>query len=112
VIIAFTLLLLWAFFLFFPQIIILHDEEFMTALSDSVKFCLKKPVAVLFYYIATAVLLFLMVALEVLIGQLKVFWIPPLLSSIILFLFVIPYLEILKTNLYLSKYKLLLSGLK
>lgn len=108
---ALTMLLLWAFFIFLPQSIVLKEHSIVDAMRDSVKFCTKKPVAVILTYVATLLLLISLIVMEVLIGQLKIFWITPLFSSFILFILVIPLLEIFKANLYLTKYKLLLGGL-
>ena len=48
-----------------------------------------------------------LVLFEVLLGQFKIFWLPVMFSASVLLLVVIPFTEILKTNLYLSRYKLL-----
>lgn len=108
---AALMLLLWAFFIFLPQSIVIKDLSFSQAMRDSAKLCRKKPLAIVLFYLSTLVLLFLLIVLEVLIGQTKIFWLPPIISAIVLFLFIIPYLEIVKANIYLTRYKLLLSGL-
>jgi len=109
---AFTMLLLWAFFIFLPQSMILKDKKFFDALKDSAKYCTKKPLAVILYYLLTAFFLFILVIMEVVLGQFMLFWLSAIISSVAIFLFVLPYLEILKANLYLSRYKLLIGGLK
>ncbi len=109
---ALAMLLVWAFFIFLPQAMILHDKEFVPALKDSVNYCLKKPFGVIVYYIFTIAMLAVLLVLDVGLGQTGIFWLPVLVNTLLLFLFVIPYLEVLKANLYLTRYKLLLSGLK
>lgn len=109
---ALAMLLLWAFFIFLPQAMILHDKEFVAALKESVNYCLKKPAGVLVYYVLTLFFLAILLALDVGLGQTGIFWLPVLVDTLLLFIFVIPYLEVLKANLYLTRYKLLLSGLK
>ena len=109
---ALAMLLLWAFFIFLPQAMILHDREFVPALSDSVAYCLKKPLGVLVYYGLAMFMLIVLLIIDVGLGQTGIFWLPRLIDPLLLFLFVIPYLEILKANLFLSRYGLLLSGLK
>lgn len=109
---ALAMLLLWAFFIFLPQAMVLHDKEFVPALKDSVSYCLKKPVGVIVYYVLTLVMLCMLLVFDVALGQTRSFWLPVLVDTLLLFLFVIPYLEVLKANLYLTRYRLLLSGLK
>ena len=109
---ALTMLLIWAFFIFIPQSLVLHEKGFRAALRDSAKYCLKKPLAVLVYYIVTCILLFALVLVDVLFGQFFLSWVAAIINSAILFIFVIPFLEILKTNLFVTRYKLLLAGLK
>ncbi|MCD6522715.1 MAG: hypothetical protein J7K68_03120 [Candidatus Diapherotrites archaeon] len=112
IITALSMLLLWAFFIFLPQSMILKDKKFVDALRDSTRYCTKRPLAVIFYYAVTLILLFVLVLIDVIIGQFKIFWLSSIINATIIFLFVIPYLEILKANIYLTRYKLLLSGLK
>ncbi|MFC2174691.1 hypothetical protein ACFLQ2_02365 [archaeon] len=109
---ALAMLVLWAPFIFLPQSMILHDKEFVDALKDCVKYCLRKPLGVVVYYILTTFLLAFLLVIDVGLGQTGIFWLPVLVDTLLLFLFVIPYLEVLKANLYLTQYRLLLSGLK
>ncbi len=109
---ALAMLLMWAFFIFLPQALILHDKEFVPALKESTYYCLKKPAGVIIYYLLATFFLLIMLALDVGLGQTGIFWLPVLVNTLLLFIFVIPYLEVLKANLYLTRYKLLLSGLK
>ena len=106
------MLLLWAFFIFLPQAMILHDKKFADALRDSAEYCIKKPIGVVVYYALTIAFLALLLIIDVGLGQTGIFWLPVLADTLLLFLFVIPYLEVLKANLYLTRYRLLLSGLK
>ena len=109
---ALAMLFIWAFFIFLPQALILHDKEFVPALEESVNYCLKKPLGVVVYYVLALFFLLALLALDVGLGQTGIFWLPVAVDTLLLFIFVIPYLEVLKANLYLTRYKLLLSGLK
>jgi hypothetical protein len=113
---AFLMLLLWAFFIFIPQSLVLHDKKFADALTDSASFCLKKPVAVLTYYVLSCILVFSLVLLDVLLGQFfiteETVFITTFINSGLLFIFFIPYLEIVKANVFLTRYPLLTLGLK
>ncbi len=103
---------LWAFFIYIPQSIILHDKRFGEALEESAKYCIKKPLAVATYYVFMLVLLFLMILVDVFFGQFYLFWLAALFDAFILFMFIIPYLEIVKANIFITRYRLALSGLK
>ncbi len=109
---AFLMLLVWGFFIFVPQTLVLEEYGFIRSLKESAKFFLKKPGAVIGIYLISVIGLFVLVLIETMIGHLKVFWLSPIFSSFLLFVFVLPYIEFLKTNLYLSRYKLLTSGIK
>ena len=60
----------------------------------------------------TCILLFALVLIDVIFGQFFLSWLGAIICSAILFIFVIPFLEILKANLFVTRYKLLLVGLK
>lgn len=109
---ALAMLFIWAFFIFLPQTMILHEQPFVPALGESVRYCLKKPLAVGVYYVLSIFLIALLLVVDVGLGQTGIFWLPRIVCTLLLFLFVIPYLEVLKANLYLTRYGLLLSGLK
>jgi hypothetical protein len=110
--IAWIMLLLWAFFIFVPQTLILGEKELIDSLRASAEFFTKRPMAIVLYYLTAVTLLLAMITIEVVLGRMRVFLIPQILSAAIMFLFAIPLLEILKANIYLTRYKLLLSGLK
>jgi hypothetical protein len=111
--IAFANLLLMAFFLFLPQALILHDLSLADALSESMSHTFKKPASVVLYYLLAVAFLSFMLVIDVGLGQLKIVWLPALVNSAFLFLFVIPYLEVLKAQLFIStRYRLTLAGLK
>jgi len=109
---ALAMLLIWAFFIFLPQAMILQDKEFVDALKESASYCIKKPLGVILYYALTIFMLAILLVIDVGLGQTGIFWLPVLVDTLLLFLFVIPFLEVLKANLYLTRYRLLLSGLK
>jgi hypothetical protein len=110
--VAWIMLLLWAFFIFVPQTLILGEKELIDSLRASAEFFTKRPMAIVLYYLTAVVLLLVMITIEVVLGRMRIFLIPQILSAAIMFLFAIPVLEILKANVYLTRYKLLLSGLK
>ncbi|MBN3037158.1 MAG: hypothetical protein JW834_01805 [Candidatus Diapherotrites archaeon] len=109
---ALAMLLLWAFFVFLPQSIVLKDLDFLDALEDSARYCFKKPLAIALVYGAIFFMLFSLVVMEVLVGYFRLFWLGALLSSTVMFLFVIPYIEVLKANLYVTRYRVTVAGLK
>jgi len=109
---ALALLSLWGFFIFLPQSLILQDKTFFHALRDSVKYSIRKPKAILFYYALTSLFFLLMLFIDVGLGQTKIFWLPAFINTSFLFLFVLPFIEIVKVNLYITRYRLLLSGLR
>lgn len=109
---ALLMLFIWAFFIFIPQSLVLKEKKFSSALKDSASYCMKKPLAVLFYYALSCFLLFMLVLVDVLLGQFFLSWLAAIINSALLFIVFIPLLEIIKANLFVSRYKLLTLGLK
>jgi hypothetical protein len=110
--IALTQLLLWAPAIYLPQSIVLHDKHFREAVRESANYCLKKPLAVLTYYFGMVMMLLFMLGVDVVLGQFYLFWLSALFDAFLLFMFIIPFLEIVKANIFITRYKLALSGLK
>ncbi|MCD4739754.1 hypothetical protein K8R43_01025 [archaeon] len=114
---ALAMLLLWAFFIFLPQSLVLHDTGFWDALKESSQYCMKRPGAVILYYLISSFLLFVLVCLEVIFGQfflgdMSLTWIAVITNSLLLFIVFIPFLEIIKANVFVARYRLLTLGLK
>lgn len=95
----------WLPFVFAPQILILEDLGVGEALSDSLNFVKRAPVQLL-AYLATGVLLLLaLAALEFSLSFLFT-WEHKLLSIIIVSIGVLPFLQVLATELYIMRYPL------
>ncbi|HOD89470.1 MAG TPA: hypothetical protein PKK56_00045 [archaeon] len=91
-------LLLW----FTPQAIVIEKDNVGVSMLFSIKY-LKNWKDALLVFVTTFILTFISILLDVVIGGI----VGPILSILFFTLFVIPYIEILKTDLYLSKYRLL-----
>ena len=114
---ALIMLFLWAFFIFIPQSLVLHEKDFFPALKDSATYCIKRPGAILVYYVLSCFLLFVLVCIDVLFGQFfsgdfSLSWIAAIINSALLFIVFIPFLEIVKANVFVTRYGLLTLGLK
>ncbi len=109
-----TFLVLWWGAIFLPQTIVLEDLSFTRGFAKSIKYSIKYWPHVLFYYLLAALFIFLIILSEVALEQMPYFyWTAPFISGILLFLIVVPFLEILKCEFYLAKkYKITSAGLK
>ncbi len=101
----FLILILWVLFLFTPQVIVLEDLGLLEAINDSLVFLKKKPVFGAFYLLSGAVLILFLLGIETFLGQFFV-WEHKIVSIIIVALFVVPFLQMLATELYLKRYPL------
>ncbi len=111
---ALTFLVIWWGAIFLPQAVVLEDLSFIRAFSKSIRYSIKYWPHVLLYYILASVFVFLIILAEVALEQIPYFyWTAPFISGILLFLIVVPFLEILKCEFYLAKrYKITSAGLK
>ena len=98
-----VLFLIWIPFVFTPQILIIEDLEIFAAMRDAWYFVSSKPAALLIYFAAGIILVFLLLLLETFLGQYFV-WEHKLVSIVLLSLFILPYLEMLATELYIRRY--------
>lgn len=92
-----------ALFTFAPQILVLEDLGIFKALSDSVRFVRNSPRSLVYYIVAGALLVFGLVLLETGLGQFLV-WEHKAVAIFVSSIFVLPFLQILATELYLSRY--------
>jgi hypothetical protein len=99
----FILFLIWLPFIFTPQVLIIEDFGITESLSDSFRFVKKAPVALAAYLVAGFVFLILLTALETILGQYFV-WEHKIFSIVILYVFVLPYLMMFATQLYIKRY--------
>lgn len=104
-VIQLVLVCVWLPFIFAPQILILEDLSVGEALGDSLNFVKRAPKQ-LATYLATGVLLLL--ALAALEFSLSFFftWEHKLLSIIIVSIGILPFLQVLATELYIMRYPL------
>ena len=96
---------LWVLFLFTPQVIVLEDLGVLEAMSDSLLFLKKQPSFEAFYLCVGFVLMLLLLLLESFVGNFFV-WEHKIISIVIIALFMIPYLQMFATELYLKRYPL------
>ncbi len=110
----FALMIIWWGAVFLPQAVVLEDLDFLRAFSRSTRYSIKNWYQVLAYYLLASILVFLIILAETALEQMQYFyWTAPFISSILLFLIIVPFLEILKCEWYLSsKYKITTAGLK
>ncbi len=109
-----TFIVIWWGTIFLPQVVVLEDLPFLKAFSKSIKYSIKYWPQVLFYYGLATIFVFLILLAEYALEQIPFFyWTAPFISSILLFLIVVPFLEILKCEMYLAtKYRITTAGLK
>lgn len=109
-----SLALIWWGAIFLPQTVVLEDKRVIKAFAQSFRYSIRYWKQILVYYVITTALVGIIVVFEVLLEQMSFFyWTAPFISSILLFLFVVPFVEILKCEWYMStKYKITAVGLK
>ncbi len=101
----FVLLVLWALFLFSPQVIVLEDYPVLRAMADSKEFVAKHPGALLEYLLIGFVLLILVLVIETVLGQF-LFFEHNIVSVLIVSLVVLPLTQMYASELYLTRYPL------
>ncbi len=113
VLLALTFVFLWWGVIFLPETIVLDDAKFLSGIASSIRYSLKHPIQLVVYYVVGLILIFFLTLFEVLLEYIPAFyWIAPFLSSLLLFLFVVPFLEIIKCQYYMStKYRITKVGL-
>ena len=98
-----VLLIFWALFIFTPQVLIVEDLDLIESMKDSIKFIKKTPIALVLYFVLGIVMLFALLLVETQLGQYFV-WEHKIISIVILSIFVLPYLQMFATQLYLRRY--------
>jgi hypothetical protein len=91
------------FFWFIPQIIVMEKEKATTALIININYIKNNWHRLLYLFIVSLILVFITYVIDgAIYGNLGVFF-----STVFFVLFVVPFIEILKTEVYLDKYSLL-----
>ena len=98
-----ALLVFWASFIFTPQILVIEDFNLINSMKDAFNFIKKQPLALVYYFTLGVVLVFLLLLLEVWLGQYFA-WQHKIISIIILSLVVLPFLQMYATELYVRRY--------
>ncbi|MEM3411970.1 MAG: hypothetical protein QW735_01440 [archaeon] len=95
--------LLWLPLLFAPQIMVMDDFGLEKTLKDSLTFFLSSPIYYLKYLVVGLVLLFLAAVFEVFLGFYFV-WEHKIFSLLLTAFFIVPFLQIYASVLYLNRY--------
>lgn len=101
------MLLVSLLFLFVPQVVVIEEEKLRHAIFSNVEFTLSHPREFLTVLAISALLLWVIPYVEFVLDQ--YFLIGRFISLILIFIFVIPFIEILKTWLYMMKFDLIKS---
>ena len=97
------ILLLWVLFLFTPQAIVIENFGLREAMLDSVNFLKRNFIHAVCYLVTGLVMLLVLAFLETALGQVFV-WEHKVVSIVIMALFILPFLLIYGTELYLKRY--------
>ncbi|MEM0372529.1 MAG: hypothetical protein QXO69_01670 [archaeon] len=97
------LFIVWIPFMFTPQVLIIEDMGIIDSMTDSLAFVKKFPKALVLYFSTGFVFVLALLLLETFLGQYFV-WEHKIPSIILLSLFVVPYLQMLATELYIMRY--------
>ena len=103
----FIMLLVSLLFLFVPQVVVVEEERLRHAIFSNIEFTFSHPREFLTVLITSALLLWVIPYLEFLLDQ--YFLVGRFASLILVFVFAIPFIEILKTWLYMMKFDLIKS---
>lgn len=102
--------LVWMPFVFTPQAIIVGDMNIIAAMADSAKFVKRKADLALLWLAVGFVLVGLVAVFEALLYNIVFFM--PVVSLVVVTVFVLPFLEVLKTEIYLSKYDIMRASIE
>lgn len=94
---------IWLPLIFAPQVIILEDFRLGGAFKDSIKFVVNSPMSLIVYVILGAVLLLLFTLVETSLGHYFI-WEHRIVSIFFVSIFVVPYLQMFATELYILRY--------
>jgi len=100
------LFLISLLFLFVPQSIVVDESKIIHGIQNSAEFLIKNPLTVLKVFLLSFVLLLILPLIESLFDF--VFLIGNYISLLLALLFVVPFVEIVKTRLYMKKFGLVL----
>lgn len=95
----------WIPFIFAPQILVLEDYSASRAIADSVNFLRRSPSSFIVYLVTGLVLIFAVLCLEFALSSVFT-WEHKILSSVLVSLLVLPFLQVLATELYILRYPL------
>lgn len=94
---------LWLPLLFTPQILILENLGINEAIKDSVRFMVQSPLSLVAYVMTGFLFLLALTIIETGLGQYFV-WEHKLFSIVLVSVFVLPYLQMFATELYVRRY--------
>ncbi len=103
VLVNICLLILTALFWFIPQIIIMEKQSAEYALIINLNYIKKNWVYFVYLFVAVFILTLVTYIIDALFGVFT----GPIIATVLFVVFVIPFIEILKTEVYLDKYNLL-----
>jgi hypothetical protein len=96
---------IWLPFLFAPQILVLEDFSISRAIEDSFLFLKRSPSSFIAYIFVATLLLAVVTAIETTLSQFM-FWESKIISLVLVSMFVLPFLQVLATELYILRYPL------
>jgi hypothetical protein len=103
IIIHLILFCIWLPFIFTPQVLIIEDFNITKSMDDALKFVKKRPVSLVLYIFLGFIFLFLLALIETMLGM-HFIWEHKIISIIIVSLFILPYLQMFATELYIERY--------
>ena len=98
------LLILSLLFLFGPQSIVVDEDTILESFQNSVEFILKRPHAAVLTLLLSLALVIVVQFIELYFDQFQ--FIGGYISIALLLLFVVPFIEVFKTQVYMQKYDL------
>jgi len=104
--VVFILFLISVLLLFVPQSIVIDEGRIFHSIENSAEFLLKNPLTVLKVIVMSTVFLFVVSLIEFVFDF--VFLIGNYVSLLLVLFFVVPFIEIVKTRLYMKKFGLVL----
>ncbi len=104
-IIQLVLILIWIPFVFAPQVVVLEDFNLKRSIKDSIQFIRRSPKYLIYYFIVGFVLIFLLTLVEVILGHVFI-WEHKIITILLLSMFVLPFMIIFGTEIYLRRYPL------
>ncbi len=90
-------------FWFIPQIIVIEKQSAEYSIVLNINYIKKKPVYFVYLFVTVFILTLLTYIIDVIFGVFA----GPIIATVFFVMFVIPFIEILKTEVYLGKYDLL-----